>query len=110
MPGKAPPGFFTILDFMTMSDLQRQAALAQYRDLVQAGAMGVVAFANDPETTVSTAKKKVRRKKSAYGKALSRELKDINRKARTKSGKLRKGMTPGKILAKAHKAAKRRMK
>ena len=110
MPGKAPPGFFTILDFMTMSDLQRQAALAQYRDLVQAGAMGVVAFANDPETTVSTGRKKVRRKKSAYGKALSRELKDINRKARTKSGKLRKGMTPGKILAKAHKAAKRRMK
>ena len=93
-----------------MSDLQRQAALAQYRDLVQAGAMGVLAVAEDPQGTFQEAKKKVRRKKSAYGRALSKELKDINRKARTKSGKLRKGMTPGKILAKAHKAAKRRMK
>ena len=110
MPGKAPPGFFTILDFMTMSDLQRQAALAQYRDMVQSGAIGVADFAQDPVGTVDRVKKKARRKKSAYGRALSKELKEINRKARTKSGKLRKGMTPGKILAKAHKAAKRRMK
>lgn len=93
-----------------MSDLQRQAALAQYRDMVQAGVMGVADFAADPSGTVQEAKKKVRRKKSAYGRALSKELKEINRKARTKSGKLRKGMTPGKILAKAHKAAKRRLK
>lgn len=110
MPGKAPPGFFTILDFMTMSDLQRQAALAQYRDMVQTGAMGVRSFSEDPSQSIENVKKKVRRKKSAYGRALSKELKDINRKARTKSGKLRKGMTPAKILSKAHKAAKRRMK
>ncbi len=110
MPGKAPPGFFTILDFMAMSDFEKQLALQEYRNMVQAGTMGVRSFAENPSKTTKNVKRKARRKKSAYGRALSKELKDINKKARTKSGKLRKGMTPGKILAKAHKAAKRRLK
>lgn len=107
---KAPTGYYTILDFMTMTDLERNRALREYRDLVEMGARGVVAFSEDPVGTVEEAKKKVRRKKSAYSRALSKELKAINKKARTKSGKLRKGMTPEKILKRAHKAAKRRLK
>jgi hypothetical protein len=67
-------------------------------------------FAEDPVGTVQEVKTKARRKKSAYSRALSKELKAINKQARTKSGKLRKGMTPQKILKKAHRAAKRRLK
>ena len=54
--------------------------------------------------------RKTRRKKSAYGRALSRELKSLNKKARTKSGRLRKGITQGDILKKAHRNVKRSMK
>ena len=99
---------------MTMSDLERNRALREYRDLVEMGGRGAVAFARDPEGTIDDARqtvaRKVRRKKSAYSRALSKELKAINKAARTKSGRLRKGMTPGKILKKAHRAAKRRLK
>lgn len=107
---KAPSGYYTILDFMTMNDFQRQLALAEYRQLVESGAMGVAQFAQDPGQAVEQVKKKARRKKSAYSRALSKELKAINKSARTKSGKLRKGMTQKKILAKAHRAVKRRLK
>ena len=107
---KAPTGFYTILDFMTMNEFQRQMALAEYRNLVESGAMGAMQFAQDPGAAVEQVKKKARRKKSAYSKALSKELKAINKQARTKSGKLRKGMTQKKILAKAHRAVKRRLK
>lgn len=105
-----PPGFYTIIDFMTMSEFQRNAALAEYRDLVASGAIGAMRFAEDPAGTVATVKKKARRKKSAYSRALSKELKAVRKKATTKAGKLRKGMTPAKILKKAHRNVKRRLK
>ena len=85
-------------------------ALAEYRQLVESGAIGAMQFAQDPEAAIEQVKKKARRKKSAYSRALSRELKAINKQARTKSGKLRKGMTQKKILQKAHRAVKRRLK
>ena len=107
---KAPTGYFTILEFMTMSDLERNAALRQYRDLIQIGAAGAMEFAEDPAAAVGKAKRKAKRKKSKYSRALSAELRKANAAARTKSGKLRKGMTPEKILKKAHKAVKRRLK
>tara|TARA_A100001037_G_C14867637_1_gene508072 strand:- start:362 stop:691 length:330 start_codon:yes stop_codon:yes gene_type:complete len=105
-----PPGFYTIVDFMTMNEFERNQALREYRNLVQMGGQGLLRFSEDPVGTVETVKRKARRKKSAYSKALSRELKAINKKARTKSGRLRKGMTSGKILKKAHRAVKRRLK
>tara|TARA_R100000278_G_C5367019_1_gene127494 strand:- start:224 stop:511 length:288 start_codon:yes stop_codon:yes gene_type:complete len=95
---------------MTMNEFQRQMALAEYRQLVESGAIGAMQFAQDPEAAIEQVKKKARRKKSAYSRALSRELKAINKQARTKSGKLRKGMTQKKILQKAHRAVKRRLK
>lgn len=107
---KAPKGYYTILDFMTMNDFQRTQALQEFRNLLEASPGAVMQFAEDPVGTVDQVKRKARRKKSAYSKALSRELKAANKAARTKSGKLRKGMTPQKILKKAHKAAKRRLK
>lgn len=107
---KAPSGYYTILDFMTMNDFQRQLALAEYRNLVESGAMGIAQALQDPGVAVESVKKKAKRKKSAYSRALSKELKAINKQARTKSGKLRKGMTQKKILAKAHRAVKRRLK
>lgn len=107
---KAPKGYYTILDFMTMNDFQRNQALQEFRNLLEASPGAVMQFAEDPVGTTEMVKKKVRRKKSAYSKALSRELKAANKAARTKTGKLRKGMTPQKILKKAHKAAKRRLK
>lgn len=103
---KAPKGYYTILDFMTMNEFERNQALREYRDIAIAG----VEFAMDPQAGVTEVKKKARRKKSAYSRALSAELKKINKTARTKSGKLRKGMTQKKILARAHKAVKRRLK
>ena len=103
---KAPKGYYTILDFMTMNDFERNVALSEYKNMIQSG----LDVALDPGAAVSEVKKKARRKKSAYSKALSRELKAANKAARTKTGKLRKGMTPGKILKKAHRAAKRRLK
>lgn len=74
----------------------------------------LVSSVRDPigriEREVAPVVKKVRRKKSAYGKALSRELKSLNKTARTKSGKLRKGVTQGSLLKKAHRNVKRAMK
>lgn len=93
-----------------MSEFERRQALAEYRNMVEFGARGIVEFSEDPVGTIDQVKRKARRKKSKYSKALSQELKKANKAARTKTGKLRKGMTPGKILAKAHKAAKRRFK
>ena len=107
---KAPKGYYTILDFMTMGDIERVNAMKEYRMLLEMGKVGVMDFAEDPVGTVARGKKKARRKKSAYSKALGAELRKANKQARTKAGKLRKGMTPQKILKKAHKAAKRRMK
>jgi hypothetical protein len=103
---KVPKGYFTILDFMTMNEFQRNVALSEYKNLLESGLM----FAQEPSAGVEKIKTKARRKKSAYSKALSRELKDVRRKATLKSGKLRKGMTPAKILKKAHRQVKRRLR
>ncbi|MEL0320254.1 MAG: hypothetical protein VXA46_05985, partial [Aquiluna sp.] len=88
----------------------RRVALQEYRNLVSQGLEAPGMALEMGQTAVGEVKKKVRRKKSAYSKALSRELKSANFRARTKSGKLRKGMTPAKILKQAHRAAKRRLK
>lgn len=58
MPGKAPKGFFTILDFMAMSEFEKQLALQEYRNMLQSGAMGITAFAGDPEGTTDKVKKR----------------------------------------------------
>ena len=105
-----PPGYFAVLEMA----LQDPNFVKRYVKDLQSGAGNAAGFAmrfaQDPEQTVTEVKTKVRRKKSAYSRALSKELKAINKQARTKSGKLRKGMTPQKILKKAHRAAKRRLK
>lgn len=107
---KAPKGYYTILDFMTMGEMERINAMREYKMLAEMGLAGAKDFAMDPSATVAKAKTKARRKKSAYSRALGAELRKANKQARTKAGKLRKGMTPQKILKKAHKAAKRRLK
>ena len=107
---KAPKGYYTILDFMAMDELQRRIAMQEYRDLVEFGVAAPGRAMDALQSTSTEAAKKVRRKKSRYSKVLSQELKRANFAARTKSGRLRKGMDAGKILKKAHKAAKRRMK
>lgn len=89
----------SILDILLMDELERQREIRSITDI-----------ATDPIGTASKAVRKVRRKKSKYSKELSKQLKLANKAARTKSGKLRKGMTQGKILKKAHKMAKRRFK
>ena len=61
---KAPKGYYTVLDFMTMSDMERTRAIREYRDLVEMGALGVMEFAQDPVGTVEEVKKKAKRKKS----------------------------------------------
>ena len=90
-----PRGNLTLLDILLMEPFERQALVQDIQEPVRTA-----------EKTVA----KIRRKKSKYSKELSKQLKIANKLARTKSGKLRKGMTPGKILKKAHKAAKRRFK
>lgn len=107
---KAPKGYYTILEFMTMNELERRLALQEYRSLITDVPTTVMGEAKSLIDVAQEAKRKVRRKKSKYSKALSIELKKANFQARTKAGKLRKGMTPAKILKKAHKAAKRRLK
>lgn len=107
---KVPPGYFVVLEMA----LQDPNFVKRYVKDLQSGAGEAagfaLAFAQDPEQAVTEVKKKAKRKKSAYSRALSKELKAINKQARTKSGKLRKGMTQKKILAKAHRAVKRRLK
>ena len=103
-------GYYTILDFMTMSEFERNVALSEYRNLLRTAPDLVMDFAENPVPVVASAQKKVRRKKSAYSRALSKELKAVRKQATTKAGKLRKGMTPAKILKKAHRNVKRRLK
>ena len=107
---KVPKGYFTILEFMMMNEFERKVAAQDFQrmftDPLGSGEEIARTLATRP---VQKARKKVR-KASRYGKALSQELKRINKISRTKSGRLRKGMTQKKILAKAHKAVKRRLK
>ena len=107
---KAPKGYFTILEFMTMNDFERRLAVEEFQRMFTNPAESV---GDIVETVASRPIQKARkktRKASRYGRALSAELKRINKASRTKSGRLRKGMTQKKILAKAHKAVKRRLK
>jgi hypothetical protein len=110
MQPRAPPNYFTVLEAaMKDPDFARKFVRDLYfsgEDVAQFGMMA----ARDPGQAVEAVKTKARRKKSKYSRALSQELKKINKQARTKSGKLRKGMTQKKILAKAHRAVKRRLK
>lgn len=62
------------------------------------------------QKAVTKARKGAKRKLSAYDRALKRALKQVNDVSRTKSGKLRKGMTQRKVMQRAHKLAKRMMK
>lgn len=103
---KVPTGYFTILDFMTMSEFERNVALSEYRRMIQQPLEMAEIVAQRPVQQV----KKKTRKVSKYSRALSKELKSVRKAATLKSGKLRKGMTPGKILKKAHRNVKRRLK
>jgi len=94
-----PRGPLTLLDILMMEPIERARTFDDVTDIVR-----------DPVGEARRAVKKVRRKKSKYSRELSKQLKAANKAARTKSGKLRKGMTQGKILKKAHKMAKRRFK
>ena len=110
MAAKPPSGYFTVLE-AALRDPDFAAKFVrdlyfQSEDVAQFGMMAV----REPEAAVDVVKQKVRRKKSKYSRALSKELKAINKSARTRSGKLRKGMTQKKILQKAHRAVKRRLK
>jgi len=103
---KAPLGYFTILDFMTMSEFERTLALQEYKRMIESPAAVIGTAATRPVQKI----KKKTRKASRYGRALSKELKSIRKSATLKSGKLRKGMTPAKIMKKAHRNVKRRLK
>ena len=107
---KVPTGYFTILEFMTMNDFERRLAVQDFQRMIRDPAGELESVARTVATRPIQKARKKTRKASRYGKALSQELKKINKTARTKSGKLRKGMTQGKILKKAHKAVKRRFK
>lgn len=103
---KVPRGAFTLADIMMMNAFERSDVFSNVMNpgrTVRREIEDVV----DMGTAVT---RKARRKKSAYGKALSRELKTLNKAARTKSGKLRKGVSQGSILKKAHRNVKRAIK
>jgi len=94
-----PRGPLTLLDILLMEPFERKAEIQDIKEMV-----------TDPVGSTRKVVTKVRRKKSKYSRELSKQLKAANKAARTKSGRLRKGMTQGKILKKAHKMAKRRFK
>ena len=52
-------------------------------------------------------KKKVKRGATVASKKLSKALKEVNKRAKTKSGKLRKGWSQSKIMKEAHKIKRR---
>jgi len=56
---------------------------------------------------VKKAAPRVKRGSTAASKKLSRSLKQVNQRARLKSGKLRKGWTQSKIMKTAHKMARK---
>lgn len=105
-----PKGYFTILEFMMMNEFERKVAAQDFQRMFSNPVESLDEIARTLATRPVQKAKKKTRKASRYGRALSQELKKINKSARTKSGKLRKGMTQKKILSKAHKAVKRRLK
>lgn len=62
------------------------------------------------EALVRTGRAPKKRKRSQYDRALKRALKDVNAASRTKSGKLRKGVSQAMIMKRAHKLARKMMK
>lgn len=50
------------------------------------------------------------RKTARRAKAMSRAMMKVNKKARLKSGKMKKGWSQGKIMRESHKECKRMMK
>ena len=103
---KVPKGYFTILEFAMMNEFERKLALQEFQQMITSPIAAVETLATRP---VQKAKKRTR-KVSRYSRALSKELKSVRRAATLKSGRLRKGMTPSKILKKAHRNVKRRLK
>ena len=51
-----------------------------------------------------------RKRKSSYSKAMSKELKSLNARYRTKKGDYRKGFDAARIMKMAHKNVRRSMK
>lgn len=103
---KIPRGPITLLDILTMNAFER----SDLQSTIMNPGREIRNLVEDVIDTGSSPIRKVRRKKSAYGKALSRELKALNRASRTKKGVLRKGVTQSDILKKAHRNVKRAMK
>lgn len=63
------------------------------------------------ETEVGQVKKATRRRrKSSYSKAMSKELRALNTRFRTKKGDYRKGYNAARIMKIAHKNVRRAMK
>jgi len=54
--------------------------------------------------------RRARRRKSSYSKAMSKELKALNARYKTKKGDYRKGFDAGRIMKMAHKNVRRQMK
>lgn len=55
-------------------------------------------------------KKTAKRKLSAYDRALKKALNKVNATVRTKSGRLRKGVTQADVMRRAHRLARKMMK
>lgn len=105
-----PKGYFTILEFMMMNEFERKVAAADFQRMFTNPGESIDEIARTVATRPVQRTKKKARKVSRYSRALSKELKSVRKAATLKSGKLRKGMTPAKILKKAHKNVKRRLK
>lgn len=103
-------GYFTVLEAALKDPDFVRTYVRQLQDGAEVASGAVMRFAEDPEMEIARGKKAVKRKKSAYSRQLSKELKSVRKKATTKAGKLRKGMTPAKIMERAHKNVKRALK
>ena len=62
-----------------------------------------------PDTDFLEPRRK-RRKKSTYSKAMSKELRSLNARYKTKKGDYRKGFDAARIMKMAHKNVRRMMK
>ena len=54
--------------------------------------------------------RRTRKRKSAYSKAMSKQLKELNARYKTKKGDYRKGFNAARIMKMAHKNVRRMMK
>ena len=62
------------------------------------------------DPVVDASSRRRRRRKSVYSKAMSKELKALNARYKTKKGEYRKGFDAGRIMKMAHKNVRRNMK